>query len=54
MSEVIQFGKTKFSDYTKVNVIGRGTYGEVTRCIHIKSGLEVAVKTFFMDVNTHI
>jgi len=41
---------TKFSDYTKVCVLGKGTYGEVTRCIHIPSGLEVAMKTFFFEV----
>lgn len=49
-TKVIKFGQTKFSDYTKVCVLGKGTYGEVTRCIHIASGLEVAMKTFFFEV----
>jgi len=30
--------------------LGKGTYGEVTRCIHIISGIEVAMKTFFFEV----
>lgn len=33
-----------------MQVLGKGTYGEVTRCIHIPSGLEVAMKTFFFEV----
>jgi serine/threonine protein kinase len=49
--KIIRFGQTKFSDYTKVCVLGKGTYGEVTRCIHVSSGLEVAMKTFFFEVN---
>jgi serine/threonine protein kinase len=49
-SKVIKFGQTKFSDYTKVCILGKGTYGEVTRCIHIASGIEVAMKTFFFEV----
>lgn len=49
-TKIIKFGQTKFSDYTKVCVLGKGTYGEVTRCIHIASGLEVAMKTFFFEV----
>jgi hypothetical protein len=36
-TKIIKFGKTKFS--------------EVTRCIHISSGLEVAMKTFFFEVS---
>ena len=51
-TKIIKFGMTKFSDYTKVCVLGKGTYGEVTRCIHIPSGLEVAMKTFFFEVNS--
>ena len=50
ISKVIQFGKTKFSDYSKMNVIGRGTYGEVTKAVHISSGIQVAIKTFFFEV----
>jgi serine/threonine protein kinase len=50
-TKIIKFGKTKFSDYTKVCILGKGTYGEVTRCIHISSGLEVAMKTFFFEVS---
>lgn len=50
VSQYIKFGKTKFSDYSKMSVLGRGTYGEVTKCLHIDSGYEVAVKTFFFDV----
>jgi len=50
-STVIKFGSTKFSDYSKVQTLGRGTYGEVTRCIHIASNIEVAMKTFFFDVS---
>jgi serine/threonine protein kinase len=51
-SQIIKFGMTKFSDYTKVCILGKGTYGEVTRCIHIPSGLQVAMKTFFFEVIT--
>lgn len=53
-TKIIKFGMTKFSDYTKVCVLGKGTYGEVTRCIHIPSGLEVAMKTFFFEVNSTV
>jgi hypothetical protein len=49
-SKYIIFGSSKFNDYSKVNVLGKGTYGEVSRCIHIKSGTEIAMKTFFFDV----
>lgn len=48
----IKFGMTKYHDYSKISVLGRGTYGEVTRCMHIHSGIEVAMKTFFFDVRT--
>lgn len=51
-ASVIKFGQTKFSDYSKVCVLGKGTYGEVTRCIHITSGIEVAMKTFFFEVRS--
>lgn len=49
-AKYIKFGMTKYHDYSKISVLGRGTYGEVTRCMHIHSGIEVAMKTFFFDV----
>jgi len=52
-SKYIKFGSTKFSDYNKVCVLGRGTYGEVTRCVHVASGTQVAMKTFFFEVSKH-
>lgn len=50
-AKVIKFGSTKFSDYSKCHLLGKGTYGEVFRCIHIASGIECAMKTFLFEVN---
>lgn len=30
--------------------LGVGTYGEVHRCVHLPSGIDVAMKTFKFDV----
>lgn len=49
-SQKIKFGETTFNEYSKISVLGRGTYGEVTRCMHNPTKTEVAIKTFFFDV----
>ena len=30
----ITLGSTRLSDYTKISVLGKGTYGEVYKCVH--------------------
>ena len=34
----IVLGTTRLKDYTKIQVLGKGTYGEVHKCIHNASG----------------
>jgi len=51
MTNAIKFGKSKLSDYDKVAILGRGTYGEVWQCIHVPSQNMVAIKTFFFEVS---
>lgn len=48
--DVIKFGSTNMSHYKILQNLGRGTYGEVSKYVHIKSGLPVAIKTFYLDV----
>jgi len=48
----IALGSTRLSDYTKISVLGKGTYGEVHKCIHNPSGAVVAMKTFLFEVST--
>ena len=47
----IKFGETKLEDYHNIAELGKGTYGEVNKCIHSKSNTIVAVKTFFFEVS---
>lgn len=56
LTQKIKFGETQFNEYSRMQVLGRGTYGEVTRCIHNPTKTEVAMKTFFFDVifKTHL
>ena len=49
-SKYIKFGQTKSSEYQIVQSLGKGTYGTVSKCIHIPSGIEVAMKSYFFDV----
>ena len=37
-ANLIVLGSTRLSDYTKVSVLGKGTYGEVYKCIHNPTG----------------
>jgi serine/threonine protein kinase len=48
---VITLGSSKLSDYNKLCVLGKGTYGEVHKCVHNPSGLIVAMKTFLFEVS---
>ena len=48
--EVILFGKTQLDDYKKIDQLGKGTYGEVNKYVHISTGTIVAIKTFLFDV----
>lgn len=54
VSSIIKFGQTKFSDYTRMQELGKGTYGEVHRCVHLPSGIDVAMKTFKFDVSSDL
>jgi serine/threonine protein kinase len=47
----IQLGSSKLSDYTKISMLGKGTYGEVHKCIHKPTGLIVAMKTYMFEVS---
>ena len=47
----IDLGSSKLSDYRKISVLGKGTYGEVYKCIHTPTGLVVAMKTFLFEVS---
>jgi serine/threonine protein kinase len=45
----IEFGKTKLDEYQQINTLGKGTYGEVTQCVHTKTSTVVALKTFLFE-----
>jgi serine/threonine protein kinase len=47
----IQLGQTRLSEYTKLSVLGKGTYGEVHKCVHTPTGLIVAMKTYIFEVS---
>jgi len=34
----ITLGSTRLSEYTKISVLGKGTYGEVYKCHHKETG----------------
>lgn len=48
----ISLGQTKLSEYTKLSVLGKGTYGEVHKCVHTPSGIIVAMKTYIFEVSS--
>ena len=51
---VIQLYSSKLSDYRKISELGKGTYGEVYKCIHIPTGQVVAMKSYLFEVSqTH-
>ena len=50
----ITLGATKLSEYTKIGVLGKGTYGEVHKCIHNPTGTIIAMKTFLFEVRSII
>jgi serine/threonine protein kinase len=47
----IEFGKTKLEDYQAIAPLGKGTYGEVNKCIHNQTNYIVAIKTFLFEVS---
>lgn len=47
----ITLGSTKLQDYTKMTTLGKGTYGEVYKCVHNPTGQVVAMKTFLFEVS---
>lgn len=40
---------TSLDEYTKIAVLGKGTYGEVHKCIHNPTDKIVAMKTFMFE-----
>jgi serine/threonine protein kinase len=54
ISQQIMLGQTKLGDYTKLSVLGRGTYGEVHKCVHTQSGQIVAMKTYIFEVSVSL
>ena len=48
---MIRLGTTKLADYTKISVLGKGTYGEVHKCVHNPTSQVVAMKTFLFEVS---
>lgn len=49
----IKFGTTTIDEYQKLGQLGKGTYGEVFKCVHIPTGTIVALKSFYEDVCKH-
>lgn len=45
----INLGQTKLNEYTKLSVLGKGTYGEVHKCVHTPTGQIVAMKTYMFE-----
>lgn len=45
----IRLGTTSLADYTKISVLGKGTYGEVHKCVHNPTNQVVAMKTFLFE-----
>jgi serine/threonine protein kinase len=43
------FGSTKLSEYQQIDTLGKGTYGEVTKCLHLKTNTVVALKSFLFE-----
>ena len=48
---LITLGSSKLSDYRKLSMLGKGTYGEVYKCVHNPTGQVVAMKTFLFEVS---
>ncbi len=48
---MIRLGTTTLADYTKISVLGKGTYGEVHKCVHNPTSQVVAMKTFLFEVS---
>jgi serine/threonine protein kinase len=49
MVSSIRFGTTKLAEYDQMDVLGKGTYGEVTKCLHRPTATVVALKTFLFE-----
>lgn len=47
----IKFGETMLPQYQKIAGLGKGTYGEVNKCIHGPTNEVVAIKSFFFEVS---
>jgi serine/threonine protein kinase len=50
-TQKIKFGSTSMTDYQIIAQLGRGTYGEVNKCLHQKTNTTVAIKTFLFEVS---
>ena len=48
---LIELYSSKLSDYRKISELGKGTYGEVYKCIHIPTGQVVAMKSYLFEVS---
>lgn len=48
---MIKLGQTKLNEYTKISMLGKGTYGEVYKCVHKPTNLIVAMKTYMFEVS---
>lgn len=47
----IKFGSTNIKQYHNIGSLGKGTYGEVNKCLHKDTKEIVAVKTFLFEVS---
>lgn len=47
----ISLGSTKLSEYQRLSVLGKGTYGEVHKCVHTPTGKIIAMKTYMFEVS---
>ena len=48
---LIEFGSTKLEDYQIIAPLGKGTYGEVNKCVHLPTESIIALKTFLFEVS---
>jgi serine/threonine-protein kinase BUR1 len=47
----ITLGSSRLADYNKISMLGKGTYGEVHKCVHKPTGMIVAMKTYMFEVS---
>ena len=49
---MISLGTTRLADYSRMAMLGKGTYGEVYKCMYNPTQQIVAIKTFLFEVSS--